>query len=140
MCIRERLKDEGLVDESNDDEIVRIHTTHNDGPWIMVNTFMIDTSYCWYTEQLEGTIERIVLMYFINGIPFTFDELEDLDKTEVDLPMIKTIADLEKRYNTEELYKYYAYLMYEEMHPMVFPIELENPEDLPPDFVEEEEF
>ena len=22
---------------------------------------MIDTSYCWYTEQLEGTIERIVL-------------------------------------------------------------------------------
>tara|TARA_S200000501_G_C20493319_1_gene599217 strand:+ start:199 stop:342 length:144 start_codon:yes stop_codon:yes gene_type:complete len=27
-----KLKDEGLVDESNDDEIVRIHTTHNDGP------------------------------------------------------------------------------------------------------------
>ena len=54
----------------------------------MVNTFVIDTSYCWYTEQLEGTIERIVLMYFINGIPFTFDELEDLDKTEADLPMI----------------------------------------------------
>ena len=131
-----KLKDEGLVD----DEIVRIHTTHNDGPWIMVNTYVIDTSYCWYTEQLEDTIERIVLMYFINGIPFTFDELEDLDKTEADLPMIKTIADLEKRYNTDELYKYYAYLMYEEMHPMVFPIELENPEDLPPDFVEEEEF
>lgn len=131
-----KLKDEGLID----DEIVRIHTTHNDGPWIMVNTYVIDTSYCWYTEQLEGTIERIVLMYFINGIPFTFDELEDLDKTEADLPMIKTIADLEKRYNTDELYKYYAYLMYEEMHPMVFPIELENPEDLPPDFVEEEEF
>ena len=63
----------------------------------MVNTFVIDTSYCWYTEQLEGTIERIVLMYFINGIPFTFDELEDLDKTEADLPAIKTIADLEKR-------------------------------------------
>ena len=106
----------------------------------MVNTYVIDTSYCWYTEQLEDTIERIVLMYFIKGIPFTFDELEDLYKTEADLPMIKTIADLEKRYNTDELYKYYAYLMYEEMHPMVFPIELENPEDLPPDFVEEEEF
>ena len=54
--------------------------------------------------------------------------------------MIKTIADLERRYTTDELYKYYAYLMHEEMHPMVFPIELENPEDLPPDFVEEEEF
>ena len=92
-----KLKDEVLVDEQHDDEIVRIHTTHNDGPWIMVNTYVIDTSYCWYTEQLEDTIERIVLMYFINGIPFTFDELEDLDKTEADLPMIKTIADLEKR-------------------------------------------
>ncbi len=27
-----KLKDEGLVDEQHDDEIVRIHTTHNDGP------------------------------------------------------------------------------------------------------------
>ena len=26
-----KLKDEGLVDEQHDDEIVRIHTTHNDG-------------------------------------------------------------------------------------------------------------
>ena len=81
----------------------------------MVNTFVIETTYCWYSEELEGTIERIVLMYLINGIPFTFDELEDLDRTEEDLPMITTIADYEKRYTTDELYKYYAYLMHEEM-------------------------
>ena len=122
--------------QKDDEEIIRIHTTHDDGSWSM---YTIDSTYCWYSDWVNKH-ERIVLMYFINGIPFTFDELEDLDKTEADLPMIKTIADLEKRYNTDELYKYYAYLMYEEMHTMVFPIELENPEDLPPDFVEEEEF
>ena len=106
----------------------------------MADSFVIETTYCWYIEELEDSFERIVLMYFINGIPFTFDELEDLDQTEEDLPMITTIADYEKRYNTAELYRFYGYLMQEEMHPMVFPIDLENPEDLPPDFVEEEEF
>lgn len=137
----QKLKKEGLTDTiKDDDEIVRIHTTHNDGPWIMVNSFVIETTYCWYVEEFEDSFERIVLMYFINGIPFTFDELEDLDQTEEDLPMITTIADYEKRYNTAELYRFYGYLMQEEMHPMVFPIDLENPEDLPPDFVEEEEF
>jgi hypothetical protein len=32
--------------------------------------YRIDTTYCWYNCGTE-----IVLMYFINGIPFTFDEL-----------------------------------------------------------------
>jgi len=102
--------------------------------------FVIETTYCWYIEELEDSFERIVLMYFINGIPFTFDELEDITPSEEDLPRIKIVADYEKRYSSEELYRFYGYLMQEEMHPLVFPIELENPEDLPPDYVEEEKF
>ena len=35
--------------------------------------YKINTSYCWY-ETLEGT--KIVKMYFINYVPFTFDEID----------------------------------------------------------------
>ena len=70
-------------------------------------------------------------MYSINGIPFTFDELEDLEQTEEDLPTIKMIADYETKYNTEDLYNCYAYLLQEEFHPLIFELELTNPEDLP---------
>ena len=34
-------------------------------------------------------------MYFINGIPFTFDDLEDLGESQEDMPSIKVIADNE---------------------------------------------
>jgi hypothetical protein len=78
-------------------------------------------------------------MYFINGIPFTHDELEDLNQTEEDLPMIKIIADYEKKYNTEDLYNYYTYLLEEQMHPLIFDMDLENPEDLPDDAEIEED-
>tara|TARA_B100001250_G_scaffold39786_1_gene31645 strand:+ start:105 stop:332 length:228 start_codon:yes stop_codon:yes gene_type:complete len=72
-------------------------------------------------------------MYSINGIPFTFDELEDLEQTEEDLPTIKMIADYEQKYNTEDLYNNFAYLMQEQVHPLMFELELTNPEDLPDD-------
>jgi len=66
-------------------------------------------------------------MYFINGIPFTFDELEDVGILEEDA---RIIADCETKYNTEELYNYSSYLMEEEFHPLLFELELENPEIL----------
>ena len=72
-------------------------------------------------------------MYSINGIPFTFDELEDLEQTKEDLPTIKMIADYEQKYNTEDLYNNFAYLMQEQVHPLMFELELTNPEDLPDD-------
>ena len=43
------------------------------------------------------------------------------------------IADYEKKYNTEDLYNNYAYLLQEECHPLIFELELVNPEDLPDD-------
>ncbi len=94
--------------------------------------YTIDSTYCWYSDWVNKH-ERIVLMYSINGIPFTFDELEDLDETEEDLPTIKMIADYEKKYNTEDLYNNFAYLIQEELHPLMFELELTNPEDLPDD-------
>ena len=92
--------------------------------------YTIESTYCWYSDWANKH-ERIVLMYSINGIPFTFDELEDLQKTEEDLSTIKMIADYETKYNTEDLYNCYAYLLQEEFHPLIFELELTNPEDLP---------
>ena len=94
--------------------------------------YQIDTTYCWYSDWTNKN-SRIVLMYFINGVPFTFDELEDVNEDEYSLSQLKVIADNETKYNTEDLYNYHSYLMEEECHPLVFELELENPEMLPVD-------
>ena len=46
----------------------------------------ITNNYCWltlYTQKPEETVRVIVMMWFVNGIPFTFEELpqavQDLD-------------------------------------------------------------
>ena len=94
--------------------------------------YQIDTTYCWYSDWTNKN-SRIVLMYFINGVPFTFDELEDLDDEESNSIRSRVIADNEPKYNTEDLYNHYSYLMEEECHPLAFELELENPEMLPVD-------
>jgi len=90
--------------------------------------YRIESTYCWYSDW-QNKSPRLVLMYFINGIPFTHDDVEDLER--VDIRQARAIADHEIRYNTEELYNYYTYLMEEQFHPLAFELELENPEDLP---------
>lgn len=67
-------------------------------------------------------------MYFLNGIPFTFD---DLEPEELDDPLIKYEAEDNLRYTAEDLYKASSYLMVEECHPCLFEVPLENPEDFP---------
>lgn len=87
--------------------------------------YRIDAKYCWYNR---GT--QLVLMYFINDIPFTFDDVTDIYIS--DLKVIE-VADREKRYNPEDLYRYSFYLIDEQCHPLLFEVELENPEMLPKD-------
>ena len=87
--------------------------------------YRIDARYVWYNRGTE-----IVLMYFINQIPFTFD---DLPKTAMqDLELIH-LADNERRFEPEDLYQASYYLILEECHPLMFELELENPEMLPVD-------
>ena len=87
--------------------------------------YRIDTRYVWYNQ---GT--QIVLMYFINQVPFTFDDVPD--DGLYDLSLIE-IADNERRYEPEDLYKSSFYLIDELCHPLMFEVELENPEMLPVD-------
>ena len=72
----------------------------------------------------------IVKMYFINEVPFTFDELPDGHLYDLELCRA---ADGQKSFEPEDLYKNSMYLIDEEAHPCFFPIDLENPEDLPDD-------
>ena len=87
--------------------------------------YRIDTAYCWYNRK-----SQIVLMYFINHVPFTFDELPHsaLHTTEV-----VESANNETSFEPEDLYQSSYYLILEECHPMLFDLELENPEILPVD-------
>ena len=87
--------------------------------------YRIETAYCWYNR---GT--QIVLMYFINHIPFTFDELPDCAMQDLE---VIHLADQQLRYEPEDLYRTSFYLIDEECHPMLFEVELENPEVLPVD-------
>ncbi len=87
--------------------------------------YRIDTAYVWYNRKTE-----IVLMYFINQIPFTFDELPDLANQD---PELIQLADNERKFEPEDLYQSSYYLMVEECHPLMFELELENPEMLPVD-------
>ena len=87
--------------------------------------YRIDTRYVWYNKG-----SQLVLMYFINQIPFTFDDVPD--SLMYDLELIE-LADNERRFEPEDLYKSSFYLIDEECHPLMFDVELENPEMLPVD-------
>jgi hypothetical protein len=63
-------------------------------------------------------------------MPFTFDELPEGHLYDQDLCRL---ADKERSFDPEDLYRNSFYLIDEEAHPCLFPVELENPEDLPPD-------
>jgi len=69
-------------------------------------------------------------MYFINNIPFTFDELPH---TALHTTEVVEAANKERVFEPEDLYKASLYLIAEECHPMLFELELENPELLPVD-------
>jgi hypothetical protein len=87
--------------------------------------YRIDARYVWYNKGAQ-----IVLMYFINQIPFTFDDVPD--SYQYDLEVIE-LADKERRFEPDDLYKSSFYLIDELCHPLMFELDLENPEMLPVD-------
>ena len=87
--------------------------------------YRIDARYVWYNKG-----SQLVLMYFIQSIPFTFDDVPD--SLMYDLELIE-LADNERRFEPEDLYQASYYLMCEECHPLMFEVELENPEMMPAD-------
>ena len=72
----------------------------------MKNTFEVSSSLVWYNDE-----RMIVKMYFLNDIPFTFDELPDGHLWDQDL--VKE-ANANRSFEVEDLYKGSNYLIQEE--------------------------
>jgi len=87
--------------------------------------YHLDIKYCWYNFS-----QQLVLMYFINGIPYTFDDVEE--SIYYDHEIIEW-ADGNTKYDIDDMYKASQYLIAEQCHPLLFDLELENPELLPID-------
>ena len=87
--------------------------------------YRIDSKYVWYNEHY-----CLVLMYFINNVPFTFDDVPEEYYSNSE---IIALANKEKHWTTEEIYLASMYLIDEECHPLMFELELENPECMPTD-------
>ena len=103
-------------------------TTHKyNGYTASVMNYRIDTEYAWY-DTPEGS--KVILVYMIQNVPFTFDELPEIARN---LPEVVQTADENKRWSAEEMYRSSIYLMMEECHPMLHELEIENPELLPVD-------
>lgn len=71
----------------------------------------------------------IALVYFINGMPFVYDDIFDEDKID---PYVQAVVNSEPSLEVEQLTKNSEYLMIEELHPLLFPVELDEISELPP--------
>ena len=90
-------------------------------------SYKITHSYNWYQTPEDRFLIRT---YLINHIPFTFDELPTIVQED---PEIIEKAELQLTYTPEIFYKTSFYLIDEEAHPLLFEMDLENPQDLPED-------
>jgi len=98
-------------------------------------SYKITHSYNWYKTP-EDTF--IIKTYLINHIPFTFDELHSIAQED---PEIIAKANLQYTLTPEIFFLKSFYLIDEEAHPLLFDMDLENPEDLPDEdyeFIEED--
>jgi len=89
--------------------------------------YQLSTEYAWYDTK-EGS--KVILVYFIQNVPFTFDELPEIARN---LPEVEQTANQNKRWSSEQMYQASMYLMTEECHPMMYDIEVDKPELLPVD-------
>ena len=94
---------------------------------IMKNVFEVSSSLVWYNDE-----RMIVKMYFLNDIPFTFDELPIGHLWDQDL--VKE-ANGNKSFEIDDVYRGSNYLIQEACHPCFDNIEISNPELLPDDLV-----
>lgn len=89
--------------------------------------YKLTVGYNWIDTSNESFI---VKMYFIQEIPYTFDELPQIIQDD---PVVIEEATNNKRYTDEEIYLSSIYLSIEEVHPLMYTLEYENPELLPID-------
>jgi hypothetical protein len=88
-------------------------------------SYKITYSYNWYRTDNE---RFIIKTYHINSIPFTFDEIPSIVQDD---PEVIKMAEEQLTLSPEIFYQKSFYLIDEEAHPLLFEMDLENPQDLP---------
>ena len=86
--------------------------------------YKITTSYNWYNTEYETCI---IKTFYINHVPFTFDEIPKIIQ---DNPEVIKQANENRLLTPSIFYQSSFYLIDEEVHPCLFEVELENPEIL----------
>ena len=87
-------------------------------------SYKITYTYNWY----ETTEDRFLIKtFYINHIPFTFDELPEISQND---PEIIEEANNQILMTPEILFKSSFYLVDEQAHPCLFELDIENPEVL----------
>jgi len=86
-------------------------------------SYTIQTRNCWYNNKTV-----IVKMFFLNDVPFTFDDLPE--GYLYDYSIVQE-ADNNIAYTVDDIYKGSNYLIQEQCHPCFDPVEILNPENLP---------
>ena len=89
--------------------------------------YELSKGYRWY-QTPRG--KSIVLMYFVNEIPYTYDNLPKEYNENLELLLEATANHV---YTEDEVYWSSFYLLEEQVHPLLFQLELKNPELLPTD-------
>ena len=98
-------------------------------------SYTICARNCWYDNE-----RIIVKMYFLNDVPFTFDEYPDGHLYDKELVLS---ANNSRKYQVDDVYKGSNYLIMESCHPYFDAIEILNPDILPDDltcYYDEEDF
>ena len=90
--------------------------------------YSISSKYVFCT--FPGDYETIVKMYFIDGMPFSFDTI---DKKQLEDVWIKSEAACNPEFSLDQVDKSSDYLIAEELHPLLFNVEVQNPELMPDD-------
>ena len=85
--------------------------------------YELTVNYRWYDNKTT-----ICLFYYIQGTPFTFDELPSLMQ---DHPEVIAEADSHEPLEPEDMWKVSNYLIQEQMHPCIFVVPVDHPELLP---------
>ncbi len=83
--------------------------------------YIISRNYCFVDNEP-------VLMYYVNDTPFAFDTLEKEEKED---KWILSEAAIHQDYTLEDVFRWSDYLIAEECHPVLFELELVNPELIP---------
>jgi hypothetical protein len=87
-------------------------------------SYKITYTYNWY-ETPEDRF--LIKTFYVNNIPFTFDELPENSKND---PEIIAKAEQQFLMTPNEFYLKSFYLIDEQCHPCLFELDLENPEAL----------